>query len=422
MLAIKYGLYKQNVFANSSLLRRRTSLDRRWEIGDEALLYSWEASKWLPATVVKTNIDADLTIILEYYKPGDEDVRQKKIPRVDKNLRRADEDEPHATNLGESQIEYIDCDGFEDINKESWELNEGAAQFKKTHFSTALLQRPQGVEQVFLFNYTKSQYNTRPWHHWNIMVEHYQDGVFEFDTLCNMYGYCKEGYWIMQEYFPKGNLQTFVRFSRFRHPEWRKVLPTMLMYVLKSILDLNSKGIIMCDWKPDQWMILDAEKGIVKLNDVDSTIRVRTTTESGLKYCNCPFRFNPFYHKNRPPEGWVNRTWGDKMWFKGEGYHFPEFAVESKPIKYEAHCAHYHVHLRDNLKLPIEQYWFQAARASEMIYVIIMKSIDVVVPATRLELKNLARQAVGIWEPMSMNDLFARTQHILKDYLLELDF
>ena len=57
-----------------------------------------------------------------------------------------------------------------------------------------------------------------------------------------------------------------------------------------------------------------------------------------------------------------------------------------------------------------------------MIYMLIMKNMDVVLPATEVELRNLARQAVGIWEPMSMNDLFARTRDILKDYLLELDF
>jgi len=422
---VQYGIYEKVILTNSTNLRKRfVTLDRRWEIGQKAEVFLRNKKIWVPAIVRERLLDQDMNVVVEYYPSlKRREPQRKKLPQHHKDLRRWGSNKPWKPPRLERR-EHLGCEGIAALeNRENWELKEGASHFKKTHFATAFLEKPgHTFEKIFLYNYSETNFNTKPAFHYDLMYEHYQLNLFDKKTIANVYGFCDDGLWVAQEYFPKGNLQTFTAEAKHKYPQHKKVLPTMLMYLLKSIIDLNSMGIIMCDWKADQWMIIDEKKGILKLNDIDSTVRVWKAIESHLKYCNCPYRFNPFYHKNRPPEGWVNRTWGDEMWFDYEEYKFPEKAVEAKPDKYEPHCSEYHVYLRDDLKLPLEQYWFQAARASEMIWTVLIKGGGVVSKEVEKKLLDLATKAVRIWQPMSMNDLFSKTRKILKDYLFELDF
>jgi len=424
LVLIQYGIYEKVIKTSSPNLRKRFTLDRRWEIGEKAEVFIRNSKIWVPGIVRERLMDQDMQVVVEYYPSlKRRQPQRKKLPQNHKDLRRWGSNKPWKPPRLERR-KHLGCKGIAMMeNRDNWELKEGASHFKKTHFATAFLERPgETFEKVFLYNYSENNFNTKPAFHYDLMYEHYQLDLFDKKSIANVYGFCDDGLWVAQEYFPKGNLQSFTSQAAHKYPENKKVLPTMVMYLLKSIIDLNSMGIIMCDWKADQWMIIDEKKGILKLNDIDSTVRVWKAIESHLKYCNCPYRFNPFYHKNRPPEGWVNRTWGDEMWFNYEAYKFPEKAVEAKPEKYDPHCSEYHVYLRDDLKLPLEQYWFQAARASEMIWAVLIKGGDIVSKKDEKRLLDLATKAVRIWQPMSMTDLFSKTKKILEPYLLELNF
>jgi len=408
-LIVKYGIYEKEIEAWSDHLRPRDTVDIKWKLGEKVEVFSRSSKKWLSGVIIKQLRDSDANVIVEYARPGKDEVLNKKLPQHHKDLR-----SPGEVRTEKPLREFYGCDAISHLkDRQEWELKEGASHFKKTHFGTGILGKKDGSEEnVFLFNYTQSQYNSKPKFHYDIMVEHYHDGIFDFPTMVKTHGFCDEGLWVMGEYFTKGNMQSYItNAKKGKKGAQRKYLPGMLVMMMQSIIDLNSKGVIMCDWKTDQWMVVDDAQGITRLNDVDSTVRADGAAEVHLKYCNCPFRFNPFYFKFKPREGWVNRTWGKEMWFKPID-DFDTLAVEDKPDSYEPHCADYHMYLRDELKLPLEQYWFQAPRAAEMIWAMTIKAHNVVPPACERDLTELARKAVRIWQPMSMNDLMARLKAI----------
>jgi len=243
-LTIKYGLYEKVIEWNSSQLRPRTSLDPKFEVGDLVDVFDIESSTWRPGKVIRPNIGPDLDVLVKYR--GSNRLRQTiRVSGKANSLRPRGFVEPPP----KAKKKFHDCNAIKNIEtRKDWKLREGASHFKKMNFATGWTIPPNKTkkELVFIYNYEPTLYNTRPKKTWEIMFEHGQDALFEFDTITNVYGFCKADLTVVQEYFPKGNLNTFIRDAKSKW-RYRKVLPTMLIQLLQSVLDLNSKGVIMCD-------------------------------------------------------------------------------------------------------------------------------------------------------------------------------
>jgi hypothetical protein len=131
MLHIKYGLYDKVIAANSSKLRSRTSLDRRYEIGDLVEVFEPGKKKWYSGVVVERNIDKDLAVIVKYNGPSGTR-KKRRVPRNRLNLRPLGFIEPPT----KPKKKFLDCKDLSNMAWRKWKLNEGASHFKKVNFKT----------------------------------------------------------------------------------------------------------------------------------------------------------------------------------------------------------------------------------------------------------------------------------------------
>merc|ERR1712218_416309 len=228
-----------------------------------------------------------------------------------------------------------------------------------------------------MYNYTINKWAANHGeieYRYETMLALYNQGVFDQPLLSNIWGMCRDRLQFIMEWFPLVNMDRYVKLARFDDKTMKRYLPTFLMELFKSVTDLNDKHVVMCDWKMDQWMVVDT-RGKIKLNDVDSCYNVYNITKGKLAACNCPFEFAPFRAKKRPPktiEKWTNRTWGNSHWFIHEPTRYMERLERGEPEGYEYTCESYNDFLWEH-GFPIHEYWFQAARLTEMTWVLIMK-------------------------------------------------
>merc|ERR1719192_65293 len=106
-------------------------------------------------------------------------------------------------------------------------------------------------------------------------------------------------------------MDRYVKLARFDDTTMKRYLPTFLVELIESIIEMNDLHVVMCDWKMDQWMVADV-RGRLKLNDVDSCFNAYQITVGKLAHCNCPFEYAPYRDPKRAPkpwELWNNRTW-----------------------------------------------------------------------------------------------------------------
>merc|ERR1719319_75705 len=321
-------------------------------------------------------------------------------------------------------IPYLECDemtiGHPDtrLSKIKEYQVVGATHFKKAFFWTGMIDEQY---PFFMYNYSVNRWaaNTGELtYRYETMLYNYNLGIFDLPRIATLYGLCREKFQIAMEWFSFVNMDRFVKLCRFDDKTLKRYLPTFLVELLESVIELNSKNVVMCDWKMDQWMVVD-KRGALKLTDVDSCYNAYEITVGKLAACNCPFEMKPFRDPKRPPkqiELWTQRTWGDTHWFKHQENLYETRLKRGMPEGYTTTCQSYNKFLWEH-GLPIHEYWFQAARLTEMTWVLIMKPGEVVDEDTELELFKLVNEAADVWNPISVKNYTLRVREILADYL-----
>merc|ERR1719233_99075 len=328
------------------------------------------------------------------------------------------------------EIPFVDCAGmsFHGTGSRVSDLKEfiitsGASHFKKAFFWTGLLDLKH---KFFAFNYTANEWG-RAWeeieYRYDTMLSLYNQGIFDLPLMANIWGMCRRRYMFIMEWFDKNNMDHFVKVARFDDLALKRYLPIFLIELIQSIIDLNNAKIVLCDWKMDQWMVVDA-RGRLKLNDVDSCYNAYDIAVGKLAHCNCPYEYAPYRDPTRVKrnlEKWLNRTWGNvKNFWKGQPSKFEERVERGKPENYNYTCQSYNDFLWD-YGYPIHEYWFQTQRLVEMTWVLMLKPTEVVSVETEDRLRAFANRALDIWNPIKVADYKTEILKILAS-ATELDY